>query len=49
MELSVENELLEDTAQDDSDGEDSVVREAYHAGWRAKLRTVDIRKARGFQ
>ena len=36
MELSVEeDELVEDTAQDESDGEDSVARGAHYAGWHA--------------
>ena len=48
-----EDELVEDTAQDDSDGEGSEVRSAaetaFFAGWCAKQKTADIRKARGFQ
>ena len=54
VELSVEeDELLEDVAQDDRDGADSEVRiageAAFFAGWRAKQKTAEIRKARGFQ
>ena len=44
---------MEHTAQDDIEGEDSEVRSAAEAaffvGWRAKQKTADIRKARGFQ
>ena len=48
-----EDEPAEDTAQDESDSEDSEVRSAaeaaFFAGWRAKHKTANIRKARGFQ
>ena len=53
-ELSVEDdEFVEDTAHDVSDGEDSEVRSAaeaaFFAGWRAKQKTADIWKTRGVQ
>ena len=50
VEISVaKDDLVENTAQDDSDGGDSAVRGAYYVGWPAKQKTADIRKARGLQ